>query len=823
MIKPSLAFALLSILLLSPIHVALGQDRSNPESTSSHGIPSFPTANSLAQAIMTPATATLFIPGSALISGQAVQFEVFNFPIQGFPRDGSSYAVMSSGRAADAPNADGAIDFHSFNLGGQIVPGGSPDGFTAFDVATLALDFSLPSNARIMSFDFKFCSEESPDWIGTVFQDYFTAAASSPGFGEVGTLVTIDSALFTNLPGGSSPSPSPPFPSPNDVTYNACTDVGSGSLDITSILPGLPGSRVSLAFTIGDASDEIFDSAVFLDQLRIASIGGEVELDDAKAVAQMRADAIDDLELTFKLVNVLSWIITIVTCTTIVLCAAGIVINIGTSAAVSQLGLEEAGDLWQSLADDPPDPQYDIPVFIEPFETINLPDELSVLESFVNNISESSAILRALVIAIERYQGALDAGDISAASLQAHSAREFAAALEASQDQLHESISVLVSLEFLSSTIADNFAELQSRVANDGFSEEELAALRDLGMSAKEIEDLRVFILALETNQLGDLFDFLNSWGQLIEQSTTVLDDLVGQMALVSEEADMQLRELGAGIAEAGPGLTIECNTHDGTSVTLDGSGSFDPEGDPLTYIWMWLVGSATGVMPTVQLPLGDNKIILVVNDGVIDSAPDTVGIKIEDTTPPTIIAPTDVVVVSNTPRGATGVDIGTAIATDTCDSSATITNDGPSTFLLGDTTVVWTAKDDTGNSAIDIQIVTVEALPVDIDTKPGSDPNSINIRSRGTIPVAILSTTDFDAPNQVDKDSITFGRNGNEASLAFCKGAEDVNNDGFLDLVCHFNTRDTGFLLGDTEGTLRGETVEGISIEGRDSVRIIG
>ncbi len=49
-------------------------------------------------------------------------------------------------------------------------------------------------------------------------------------------------------------------------------------------------------------------------------------------------------------------------------------------------------------------------------------------------------------------------------------------------------------------------------------------------------------------------------------------------------------------------------------------------------------------------------------------------------------------------------------------------------------------------------------AIPVTIDIKPGSDPNSINPKSKGKIPVAILSTQDFDAPQMVDKDSLTFG-----------------------------------------------------------------
>jgi hypothetical protein len=53
-------------------------------------------------------------------------------------------------------------------------------------------------------------------------------------------------------------------------------------------------------------------------------------------------------------------------------------------------------------------------------------------------------------------------------------------------------------------------------------------------------------------------------------------------------------------------------------------------------------------------------------------------------------------------------------------------------------------------------------------------------------------------------------------------KRGEDVNGDGLRDLVCHFKTKLTGFQIGDTEGFLKGQTLEGVSIEGRDSVRIL-
>ena len=113
--------------------------------------------------------------------------------------------------------------------------------------------------------------------------------------------------------------------------------------------------------------------------------------------------------------------------------------------------------------------------------------------------------------------------------------------------------------------------------------------------------------------------------------------------------------------------------------------------------------------------------------------------------------------------------------------------------------------------------------LPVAIEIKPGSEPNSINSRSKGKIPVAVLSTMDFYAPAEVDLESLTFGARGDEESLAFCNPSpKDVNGDGYDDVVCYFNTQETGFMCEDTEGILRGQTVEGDSIEGRDTVRIV-
>jgi len=106
--------------------------------------------------------------------------------------------------------------------------------------------------------------------------------------------------------------------------------------------------------------------------------------------------------------------------------------------------------------------------------------------------------------------------------------------------------------------------------------------------------------------------------------------------------------------------------------------------------------------------------------------------------------------------------------------------------------------------------------IDVDVDIKPGSQPNSINLKSRGVVPVAILSSVDFDAA-QVDPATVLF-----EGASPVRWAFGDVNEDGILDLLFHFKTQELEILEDDVDATLTGETFDGTSIEGSDSVNIV-
>lgn len=113
----------------------------------------------------------------------------------------------------------------------------------------------------------------------------------------------------------------------------------------------------------------------------------------------------------------------------------------------------------------------------------------------------------------------------------------------------------------------------------------------------------------------------------------------------------------------------------------------------------------------------------------------------------------------------------------------------------------------------------------VDIDIKPGSNPNAVNLGSEGVVPVAILSSPSFNAAT-VDPDTITLGgasvavRGKTNKSMAH---QEDVNGDGLPDLVCQVETEnlDPGYLQ-TGEAILTGRTYDGHPVQGKDDIVIV-
>lgn len=124
-----------------------------------------------------------------------------------------------------------------------------------------------------------------------------------------------------------------------------------------------------------------------------------------------------------------------------------------------------------------------------------------------------------------------------------------------------------------------------------------------------------------------------------------------------------------------------------------------------------------------------------------------------------------------------------------------------------------------------DQTVVAFECLmPVQINIKPGSTTNPVNVNANGSIPVAILTTAagEYGLPLAfnaltIDVDSIRFGP---ESLVASGGGApeshgighpedalemDETTRDGDVDLLTHFATQLTGIAAGDTEACVRG------------------
>ena len=120
--------------------------------------------------------------------------------------------------------------------------------------------------------------------------------------------------------------------------------------------------------------------------------------------------------------------------------------------------------------------------------------------------------------------------------------------------------------------------------------------------------------------------------------------------------------------------------------------------------------------------------------------------------------------------------------------------------------------------------------ITVEIDIKPDSLINHVNPRSRGVIPVALLGSESVDVTT-LDPASLRFGPMGAETAHDLGRTGtlqshlQDLNHDGFVDLVTHFRTLATGLdcSVQTQLMTLTGQTFAGQEVEGSDRVETGG
>ncbi|WP_277554927.1 PKD domain-containing protein [Halobaculum limi] len=194
--------------------------------------------------------------------------------------------------------------------------------------------------------------------------------------------------------------------------------------------------------------------------------------------------------------------------------------------------------------------------------------------------------------------------------------------------------------------------------------------------------------------------------------------------------------------------LSAPASAVQGQQITLDASGSSDPDGDALTYAWD------------------------LDGDGAFDDA--------------------------------TGATVQHSFATPGMQTVGVEVSDGT----------------DTNSTAATVEV----AYAAPLDVKPGSDDNPVNAKAKGVLTVAILNTDDFD-PSAVVVESLVLSATTGGDGASPVRGAhyEDVDGDGYDDLVVKFATADIGIESTSSTLYLSGEMADGMSLVGSDDVTVVG
>lgn len=183
---------------------------------------------------------------TATYSGDNSAIGYSTSPLANFPPGSDiKFGILSTGRVTDIPTAN-----TSGSQGTDLGPWG-----TAGDKATLSFTVPVPKNAGAIGFNTTFLSEEYPEYVGSIYNDKFRALLNGKNVALdiYGKPIEVNNNFFN------------PSLTPKGTFFDGQTS----PLAIRAALPsGSQGGNVNLTFSVEDVGDGIYDSAVFLNDLK---------------------------------------------------------------------------------------------------------------------------------------------------------------------------------------------------------------------------------------------------------------------------------------------------------------------------------------------------------------------------------------------------------------------------------------------------------------------------------------------------------------------------------------------------------------------------
>jgi hypothetical protein len=193
--------------------------------------------------------------GASLGSSDPLGVGVSDGALSYFPIGGGPFAILTTGLAQNASQANDSSSL-SYQQAGLNNSQGN-------DMMQLTLQLRVPANITCMRVDFAYFSEEFPEFVGSQYNDAFTAEFGASSLSIIGSQVT-SSRNFAYDQAGQVISVN----TVSGVTGNTGTTYDGVTQLLRARHAVTPGELVTLVLTVQDLGDSVYDSAAFIDNFQ---------------------------------------------------------------------------------------------------------------------------------------------------------------------------------------------------------------------------------------------------------------------------------------------------------------------------------------------------------------------------------------------------------------------------------------------------------------------------------------------------------------------------------------------------------------------------